>query len=361
MYESFFGLRERPFDLTPNPRFAVITPAHREALTNLNYGIAARKGMTLLVGEAGSGKTTMIRLAIEQQDTRTHCVHLHNPALTRAEFIEMLAVRFDLSDAARTSKTTMLLEMERLLLARRAAGESTVLIADEAQSLPIDLLEELRLLGNMESADEKLLSIIIAGQPEIAARLNQPELRQLKQRIALRCELRLLTMPETAGYIARRISTAGGVGAQLFTSEAVALIHERSGGIPRTINVLADNALLNAFALDNKPVTKAIVAEVCRDFDLDRADAGAPPDAPASTPASAPDASTARSSSTRRAEPVAQHLGSAEQTSPVTKPAPRLIAGLSRQDDDSVPAPAPMFAAVAEPKRRRFSFLRRNG
>ncbi len=147
MYRSFFGLRERPFDLTPNPRFLVLTDAHREALSHLEYGIASRRGITVLVGEAGTGKTTLIRAALQRQPEHVHCVHLQNPALTRAEFVEMLAARFDLSEEARTSKTALLIELESTLRARHARGESSVLIVDEAQSLPLELLEELRLLG----------------------------------------------------------------------------------------------------------------------------------------------------------------------------------------------------------------------
>lgn len=268
MYEQFFGFRERPFDLTPNPRFLVLTDGHREALSNLYYAISSRKGMTLLLGEAGSGKTTLIRAAVERQPARVHCVHLHNPALTRSEFVEMLASKFGLSDDAGSSKTALLLELEELLRGRHAAGEITVLIVDEAQSLPKGLLEEVRLLANIETNEEKLLPVIIAGQPELGERLNDPDLRQIKQRVALRCELRALSLEETASYLAGRIRAAGGVGAQVFTREAVALIHERSQGIPRTISVLADNALLTGLALAQRPVGSQIVRDVCQDFDL---------------------------------------------------------------------------------------------
>lgn len=293
MYERFFGLTERPFDLTPNPRYLVLTESHREVLMNLEYGIASRKGMTLLVGEAGSGKTTVIRSAIERQPERVHPVHLHNPTLTREEFVEMLASHFKLSARAAASKAVMLIELEALLRERRDNGESTVLIVDEAQSLSQELLEEIRLLANIETDDEKLLSVIIAGQPELGARLNDPSLRQFKQRIALRCELRPLTAPETAAYIAGRIRAAGGVGAMVFTREAVALIHEYSRGIPRTISVVADNALLGGFAAGQHPVGSAIVREVSRDFDLsaggkrptEKITAGPMLPAPAPTPA----------------------------------------------------------------------------
>ena len=272
MYQDFFGFRERPFDLSPNPRYLVLTDTHREALSNLEYGIASRQGITLLIGEAGSGKTTLIRTAIGHQPDRVHCVHFSNPALTRAEFIEMIAERFSLTPAAHRSKTALLLELETLLVKRRTAGAHTVLIVDEAQSLSLELLEELRLLANIETESEKLLSLIIAGQPELAERLNDPGLRQLKQRIALRCELRPLDAHETAAYLAGRIKAAGGTAAQVFTREAVTTIHKWSGGVPRLISVLADNALLSGFAVQQRPVTSEMVRDVCRDFDLKCAD-----------------------------------------------------------------------------------------
>ena len=268
MYETFFGLRERPFDLTPSPRFLVLTESHREALRNLEYGIASRKGITLLIGEAGAGKTTVIRSAIDKQSMRVHCVQVSNPTLSRGEFVEMLATKFGLSQRATASKAVMLVELEILLKQRLDAGETTVLIVDEAQSLPLELLEEIRLLANIETDSEKLLSVIIAGQPELATRLNEQDLRQFKQRIALRCELRPLTRIETEAYVSGRIRSAGGIGSLVFTREAVALLHEASKGLPRTINVVADNALLGGFAAERRPVGSDIVAEVCRDFDL---------------------------------------------------------------------------------------------
>lgn len=277
MYEQFYGLRERPFDLTPDPRYLVTTAVHGEALSNLEYAIASRKGITLLVGEAGTGKTTVIRAAIAKQSERIHCVHLHNPALTRIEFIEMLADCFGLTDRARSSKTVLLLELEALLRQRRLATETTVLIVDEAQSLSAELLEEIRLLSNIETNSEKLLTLIIAGQPEVAKLFTEHSLRQLKQRIALRCELRPLNLHESATYLACRILAAGGTPVQTFTREAVELIHERSRGIPRTINVIADNALVSGFAAQRRPVATDLVREVCRDFDI----APARPEAPA--------------------------------------------------------------------------------
>ena len=268
MYERFYGLNARPFDLTPNPRYLVLTSQHGEALSNLAYAIENRTGVTLLLGEAGTGKTTVIRAAIERQPTVTHCVHLPNPALTRAEFVQMLAARFSLSERARRSKTDLLLELEQLFQRHHDAGDRTVLIVDEAQSLSPVLLEEIRLLSNIEANDRKLLTIVIAGQPELATRLNDQSLRQLKQRIALRCELRPLPLRECGVYISSRIVAAGGIPAEMFTREAVTLIHEFSRGIPRTINVIADNALLGGFAKGQRFVTRDLVREVCRDFDI---------------------------------------------------------------------------------------------
>jgi general secretion pathway protein A len=275
MYERYFGFRERPFDLAPDPRFLVLTESHAEALSTLEYGVSSRKGVTLLIGEAGVGKTTLIRAALERQPERVRCIHLQNPVLSRAEFIEMLARRFNLSPQAAVSKTALLCELEDLLKQTRQAEETMLLVIDEAQSLPYELLEEVRLLANIESNSERLLSVILAGQPELAGRLNDPALRQLKQRIALRCELRPLTRQETAGYIAGRIRAAGGVGADTFTREAVKEIHDRSGGIPRLVSVISDNALLGGFAAGVRPVPVSIVRDVCADLQLDAPDTGA--------------------------------------------------------------------------------------
>jgi general secretion pathway protein A len=338
MYESFHGFRERPFDLTPNPRYLVLTDVHREALSNLEYGIASNKGVTLLVGDAGTGKTTIIRTALERQPAKVHCVHLNNPALTREEFVEMLAVRFELSERARTSKAVLLLELESLLRSRRAAGESTVLVVDEAQSLPLDLLEEIRLLANIETDNEKLLIVIIAGQPELAERLNDVSLRQLKQRIALRCELRPLTLQETAAYVTGRIRAAGGVGAHAFTREAVTLMHERSRGIPRLISVIADNALLSGFAKGERPVSSATILEVCQDFDLAPEPVRERPSAAVAAKPPAP------------ARPGARPVLAFDSAAPAAAPAVRVVRG-----HEPEPAPGTLLPA----KRRWFSFFQR--
>jgi general secretion pathway protein A len=269
MYQRFYGLRDLPFELTPDPRFLFLSPKHREALSNLEYGLFSAKAVTVLIGEAGTGKTTLLRAALQSERCKdVRCVYINNPALTRDEFVETLARRFDLSTRAAESKAVLLAELDRVLRERRLAGEITALVVDEAQSLSVELLEEVRLLANIETTTQKLLPLVLAGQPELADRLNDPSLRQLKQRVALRCEISPLDLPETASYIATRIRQAGGDAARLFTREAVTLIHEHSGGIPRTISVMCDNALVSGMALGRQPVDRAIVMEVARDFDL---------------------------------------------------------------------------------------------
>lgn len=269
MYEAHFGLQERPFELTPNPRFLYMTPPHREALTTLEYGLSGRCGIAVLIGDAGTGKTTLVHAALHSQSARQNLtVYLNNPTLSREEFVEFLAAGFGLSAEAAKSKTRCLYELTEVLAKRHQARNMAALVIDEAQVLPDALLEEVRLLANIESASEKLLSIILAGQPELAERLNQTSLRQLKQRVGLRCALRPLTREETVAYIAARVAVAGGRVEKVFTPGAVDMVHECAGGIPRTISVICDNALVTAFALDRHVVDADIVLEVCRDFDF---------------------------------------------------------------------------------------------
>jgi general secretion pathway protein A len=269
LYGAYYGLNEPPFDLTPNPRFLFLSSRQREALSNLRYALATSKGFTLILGEAGTGKTTLVRTAMsELGETQNHYVLVSNPTLGRAEFYEFLAREFGLSDRARTSKTHFLAELQDDVQARFAAGGLTGLIIDEAQSMPHELLEEIRLLGNIETPTTKLLNIVLCGQPELAERLNDSSLRQLKQRIALRCELRPLTLDETAAYISGRLRIAGGSPGDIFTRETVVAIHEASTGIPRTVNVLCDNALIGGFAAQVRPIPVEVVEDVCRDFDM---------------------------------------------------------------------------------------------
>jgi general secretion pathway protein A len=284
MYERFYGLRERPFDLAPNPRFLYLARRHREALSNLRYGLTTPRGFTLLLGDAGTGKTTLIRTVLaEMKPNQVECVLLSNPTLTRSEFLEFLAEGFKLVPESAQSKTRLLEELRKHLEARHIAGQLTALVLDEAQSLPYELLEEVRLLSNIEVTSSKLLNVVLAGQPELSDRLNEPGLRQLKQRISLRCELGPLDLPDTAAYVAGRLRIAGGNPIEILSREAVTAIHEISHGVPRTINVVCDNVLIGGFAAQVRPVPRSIVLEVMRDFDLNRnapAEPGPEPVAP---------------------------------------------------------------------------------
>ena len=293
MYERFYGLQERPFELTPNPRYLFLSPRHAEALTMLEYGACRRNGVSLLVGDAGTGKTTLVHAALEaQRGGNAFSVFVTNPALTRGEFFEYLAFGFGLGREAADSKSRFLLDLSAALVDRQAAGGVSALIVDEAQCMSDELLEEVRLLSNIESTTEKLLSIILIGQPELADRLNKPSLRQLKQRVALRCMLSTLNLDEVAAYVATRVRVAGGEWTSVFSRSAVEAIHRGSRGIPRTISVVCENALISGFALKQRPIGPEVVTEVCRDFDLEMHVDPAPKPAapPAPVAAAAPNA-----------------------------------------------------------------------
>ena len=268
MYETYYGLSERPFELDPDPRYLFLTDRHREALGAIAYGISSQRGITVLLGDAGTGKTTVIRAALANQPRGARCVSVNNPTLERAEFIELLAHGFKLSAEAGQSKGRFLIELEKRLRDRRASGLLTALVIDEAQCLSFDLLEEVRLLANVEADGRRLLPIVLAGTPPLHDRLDEAAMRQLRQRIAMRCSLAPLTLTQTAGYITARLERAGGSAPSIFTRDAVALVHEAAAGVPRTISVLCDNALVVGFAADARPVDLAIVRQVCRQLDL---------------------------------------------------------------------------------------------
>lgn len=268
MYEAFFGFRERPFQLTPNPRFLYLNSAHREALATLRYGLTSSIGITLLVGGAGTGKTTLLRAALqaEQGPDRQHVV-LSNPTLSPADFFEILAEKFGLPDTS-GSKGRFLLAFERDLLERHGTGGQTALVIDEAQSLSLEMFEEVRLLANLETETAKLVNVLLVGQPELSDRLNDSCLRQFKQRVVLRCTLPPLDLESTASYIASRLRVVGAIADEVFTKAAVRAIYEASRGIPRTIGVVCENALLAGYSTQQKPVDRAIVVEVCGGLDV---------------------------------------------------------------------------------------------
>jgi general secretion pathway protein A len=269
LYERFYGVSELPFELTADPKYLYLTPRQREALSTLQYGLSSARSLTVLIGEAGTGKTTLIRTALDSERcAQVRCIYLNNPVLRIEDFLRLLALKFDLGAEAGESKAVFLERLERLLRERDAAGETTALVIDEAQSLSVELLEEVRLLANIETPAGKLLPLLLAGQPELGARLEEPRLRQLKQRVTLRCELEPFDLRHTGAFIASRIRTAGGDPSRAFTREAVTLIYKHSGGIPRTISVICDNALVSGMALGRQPVDQAIIEEVCRDLRL---------------------------------------------------------------------------------------------
>lgn len=360
MYESFFGLRERPFDLVPNPRFLYLSRLGREAVANLRHGLTSPGGLTLLLGDAGTGKTTLVSQVLSELDpTRIECVLLSNPTLTRAEFYEALSRGFSLNERSERSKTRFLDDFRTHLEARQAAGLLTALVVDEAQSLSNAMLEEIRLLSNIDTPTSKLLNVVLAGQPELADRLNDPRLRHLKQRIALRCELMPLSFAETAAYIAGRLRIAGGQPASIFSREAVMAVHETSRGIPRTINVVCHNALISGFATQTKPIVRSIIDEVRRDFDLTREPAGPPvaaypgePDEDAGRDAPPPE--DAAGGSKRRSRGKIRRNGAADAAPP----------SVSAESDGDPSAPPrtlspsePLAAEVEQVRKERFRFF----
>lgn len=281
MYKKFFGLKENPFNVNPDPRYLFLTPHTQEALACLTYGIETRKGFILLTGEVGTGKTTLINKLLEWlHKERVFTAFVFNPRLSVSQFFDFMLADFGIQCESH-QKGQMLLKLNQWLLDRYRAGERAVLIVDEAQNLSPQMLEEIRLLTNLETSTEKLLQIVLAGQPELEQKLNQPDLRQLRQRITLRAKTRQLTLEETQGYIEERLRIAGSENPDIFTPEAVAMVHRYARGIPRVTNLLCEHALVSSFADEKNPVQAETVEEVARDFDLHIVDPLAHPPAPA--------------------------------------------------------------------------------
>jgi general secretion pathway protein A len=267
LYKEFYGLKELPFALTPDPRFIYFTPSHTEAMANLHYGIESGKGLIVVTGEVGTGKTTILRWMMQRLDRTVLVGYIFNPRLTVPEFYQHVARLFDVQEWE--NKSELLFALGKTLEARHARGLRTVLIIDEAHGLSTSVLEEIRLLSNFESDAAKQLQIVLTGQPELRDVLNNPDLRQLKQRVALRCEIKPLpNIEETERYVKARLLVAGAARTDIFSPGAIDYIFRCAAGIPRQINNLCDNAMLTGYASGMHTISRACIEEVADTFDM---------------------------------------------------------------------------------------------
>jgi len=275
MYKEFFGLRANPFNVNPDPRYLFLTRHTEEALACLTYGIQSRKGFVLLTGEVGTGKTTLINKLLEWlrlQQVATAFVF--NSRMNVPQFLDYMMADFGIPCDSK-SKSQILQRLYNWLLDRYRAGETAVLIVDEAQNLTDEVLEEIRMLTNLETFTEKLLQIVLVGQPELEAKLKQPQLRQLRQRLTLRAKTHPLTIEETKAYVQQRLRIAGSDGRQIFDPETLAAIHRYAMGIPRVVNLLCEHCLVSAFVDQKATIASDVVDAVARDFELDDSTASA--------------------------------------------------------------------------------------
>jgi len=272
MYKKFFGLHANPFNPNPDPRFLFLTATMREALAGLAYGIKNRKGFLLLTGEVGTGKTTLLNRLLEWlQEERVATAFIFNSRLNESEFFDYLLADLGI-ECESHEKSQRLLKLNTWLIERYSQRGTTVLIVDEAQNLSAQVLEEIRLLTNMETSSEKLLQIVLSGQPELEQKLRDPQLRQLRQRITIRCRTMPLSREEVQSYVAERLRIAGCNGTPIFSLEAIDAIYRHSNGIPRIANLLCEHSLINAFVEQIRPVPATTVEEVAREFELHKAD-----------------------------------------------------------------------------------------
>ena len=268
MYKGFFKLHANPFGSSPDPRFLYMMPHTREALACLEYGISSRKGFTVLTGEVGTGKTTLLKRALASFGGRSVATSfVFNPRLEVLDFLEFVLTDFGITPAART-KSGMLIQLNRWLIERYRMKETCVVVVDEAQNLSWDLLEEIRLLTNLETASEKLLQIVLSGQPELEEKLRNPSLRQLRQRVALWCRTLPLTEKQTHAYVVERLRIAGATD-PIFTPEALSLVHRYSRGIPRVVNLLCEHGLIVAFVEQKHEVSAHMIEGVAAELELD--------------------------------------------------------------------------------------------
>jgi len=261
---TFFGLREPPFNPTPDPRFLYLTPGHQEALAQLLYGVEQRKGFMLLTGEVGTGKTTLLQALLQRLDESTAAAFVTNPMLGFDGILEYMLEDLGINKLSDASPARRLIALQHFLLERQRNDQNTVLILDEAQDLDPRTLEQIRLLSNFETTNEKILQILLVGQPELRARVDLPELRQLKQRIGLRCTVPPLQAEAVRNYIRTRLRVAGAQDLGLFAPEAVARIIRYSGGIPRLVNTVCDHCLTFAYAEQVRRIGPQIVEEAIR-------------------------------------------------------------------------------------------------
>jgi type II secretory pathway predicted ATPase ExeA len=269
LYENHFGLSQAPFNITPDPSFLYPSGSHREGLAQLSYGIRARKGFVVLTGEVGTGKTTLIHALLKDLNGNTQTALIFSTIDTPINLLRSVCEEFGLVDPRQSRREIhdYLVSLNEFLLESYQKGENCALIIDEAQNLSAEVLESVRLLSNFETSKDKLLQILLVGQPELAIRLNSPELRQLKQRVMLRHHLRALSPKDTSEYISSRLKIAGG-DPGIFTASALESIYSYSNGIPRLVNVLCDNALLIAYALRKKQIDAGIIREVSEDLGI---------------------------------------------------------------------------------------------
>lgn len=268
MYKRFYGLRENPFNVNPDPRYLFLTRHTEEALACLTYGIQSRKGFVLLTGEVGTGKTTLINKLVEGlRSEQVATAFIFNSHLNVPQFIDYMVADFGIPCNSR-AKSQILLHLYNWLLERYGSGKTTVLIVDEAQNLSEEVLEEIRMLTNLETFTEKLIQIVLVGQPELEQKLKQPQLRQLRQRLTLRAKTHPLSREETKAYVQQRLQVAGASGRPIFEPESLSAIHRYSAGIPRVINLLCEHSLVSGFVDRQKTIGSSVVDAVARDFDL---------------------------------------------------------------------------------------------
>jgi general secretion pathway protein A len=267
MYRHFFDLREFPFGSSPDPRFLYMLPQVREALACLQYGIAGRKGFVVMTGEVGTGKTTLLKTVLDSfSKDRVSSAFVFNPRLNVLDFLDFVLTDFGIPPAART-KSGMLQQLNRWLIDRFRNGGLCVIVVDEAQNLSWELLEEIRLLTNLETSSEKLLQIVLSGQPELQTMLRDPRVRQLRQRVSIWCKTQPLTAEQTQAYILERLRISGAAHPVL-SPEAIQLVHHFSQGIPRLINLICEHALISAYVEEIKPVPARIVESVSIELEL---------------------------------------------------------------------------------------------